>query len=200
MMRGRAALLGLVLLPASVMAGHGLLNSFSDLQWLPAAGRTPDQWQYRLDTWREQAALLLADGADAQIALCLDYMRDKLADTEAMVAKQDRVAAAVAITRYRAYLAHAVTLTQSADEAGSPALAERLGRALLEHQYMLSVDFPDLPPASRAPVAELIDEVGKVYTTVRGTLPRAIKESLFFKEEEVRWSWEMGKRAGEELP
>ena len=44
----------LALLPVSVLAGHGLLNSFNDLKWLPAPGRTPDQWNYRLDQWRDQ--------------------------------------------------------------------------------------------------------------------------------------------------
>ena len=63
-------LLALGLWPALVFAGHGLLNSFSDLEWLPPAGRTPDQWNYRLDTWREeyQATVAKAEAAALEAA------------------------------------------------------------------------------------------------------------------------------------
>ena len=192
------ALLALTLWSATVTAGHGLLNSFGDLEWLPAPGRTPDQWQYALDTWRERGELLLADTASAQLALCLGFMRDKLADVEAMVAKDRRDAATIAIERYRDYLERARVAVDSAAEGGDKALLENLARHLLEHQYMLSVDYPDLPVAPRALVASLIDEIALRYRELRAMMPRSQAEALFFKEEEVRWSWEMGKRAGEE--
>lgn len=183
----------LALLPASALAGHGLLNSFSDLTWLPPAGRTPDQWHYRLDDLREQTRLLLADNDVARLAVCLNAMREKLAEAEAMVSKAELAAAAIAIEGYRDYLARAEALVDDATR-------ERLARALLEHQYMLSVDYPDLPVASRAVLATLIDDIGLRYQALRGKLPRGSAQALFFKEEEVRWSWEMGRRAGEVQP
>jgi hypothetical protein len=198
MKRGAALLLAMALLPATSFAGHGLLNSFGDLQWLPPPGRTPDQWNYVLDTWREQAALLMADTPQAEFALCLAYMRDKLADLEAMVGRDKREAANIAVDDYRAYRGRALKLIDKAPADGAMALRERLARSLLEHQYMLSVDYPDLPAAPRALVASLIDEIAQRYAELRAQLPRATAEALFFKEEEVRWSWEMGKRAQEE--
>jgi hypothetical protein len=33
------------------------------------------------------------------------------------------------------------------------------------------------------------------YATVRARLPRRVQDSLFFKEEEVRWSWEQAQGA-----
>ena len=87
---------------------------------------------------------------------------------------------------------------ERAAEGGDKALLENLARHLLEHQYMLSVDYPDLPVAPRALVASLIDEIALRYRELRAMMPRSQAEALFFKEEEVRWSWEMGKRAGEE--
>lgn len=189
---GPGLLLGLALWPAAVIAGHGLLNSFSDLQWLPAPGRTPDQWNYRLDTWREQAEILLADNDVARLTLCLNTMRKKLAEAEAMVAKTDKAAALIAIERYSETLARAEALVDETTR-------ERLARALLEHQYMLSVDYPDMPAAPRALLAKLIDDIGLRYTALRGKLSHGSAAALFFKEEEVRWSWEMGRRAGEDL-
>ncbi len=181
----------LALLPASVLAGHGLLNSFSDLAWLPPPGRTPDQWNYRLDDLRDQARLLLADDDVARLGVCLSVMREKLAEAEAMVGKAEAAAAHVAIDGYRAYLTRAEALVDDATR-------ERLARALLEHQYMLSVDYPDLPVAPRALLATLIDDIGLRYQALRAKLPSGSAEALFFKEEEVRWSWEMGRRAGKE--
>ena len=199
-MKGRRAALLLALLPVAALAGHGLLNSFNDLQWLPDPGRTPDQWHYPLDSWREHSALLLAAGSAARLTLCLDYMREKLAEAEAMVGKADQNAAAVAIENYRDYLHRAQTLVDAPSSDSATTTRLRLARALLEHQYMLSVDYPDLPIAPRALLAALIDELGQRYTALRGQLPRAQAQGLFFKEEEVRWSWEMGRRAAEKAP
>ncbi len=190
----------LALLPVAARAGHGLLNSFNDLPWLPDPGRTPDQWNYPLDSWREHSALLLAADSTARLTLCLDYMREKLAEAQAMVGKADQNAAEVAIENYRDYLARAETLVDSTPNDGATTARLRLARALLEHQYMLSVDYPDLPIAPRALLAALIDELGKRYTALRGQLPRGAAQALFFKEEEVRWSWEMGRRAAENMP
>ncbi|CAN0468134.1 unnamed protein product, partial [Phaeothamnion confervicola] len=174
----------LALLPATSLAGHGLLNSFSDLTWLPPPGRTPDQWNYALDDLRERSRLLLADNDVARLGVCLNAMREKLAEAEAMIAKAKPAAAGVAIKGYRDYLARAEALVDEATR-------ERLARALLEHQYMLSVDYPDLPVAPRALLATLIDDIGARYQLLRSKLPRGSAEALFFKEEEVRWSWEM---------
>ncbi|MBK8957751.1 MAG: hypothetical protein IPM80_04800 [Proteobacteria bacterium] len=184
----RGLLLVVSLWAPGAFAGHGLMNSFSALEWLPPPGRTPDQWNYALDTWRERMALRGADKGTA-FTLCLAYMRDKLADIEAMVTANNVDAARLAAERYRDYRERAMTLSR-----GDRALGERLARALLEHQYMLSVDYPDLPAASREPVAEVIEDSARRYAELRRELPRAVAESLFFKEEEVRWSWQMARQ------
>ena len=199
-MHARRAPWLLALLPLAALAGHGLLNSFSDLQWLPAPGRTPDQWNYRLDGWREQGALLVAEDKAAQFTLCLDYMREKLAEAEAMVGKTDGQAALVAIEHYRVYLDRAEILAEASANEHASTSRLYLARALLEHQYILSVDYPDLPVTPRALLAALMDELGKRYAALRGKLPPADMQALFFKEEEVRWSWEMARRAGELSP
>lgn len=196
-MKPRRAPWLLALLPLTALAGHGLLNSFSDLQWLPAPGRTPDQWDYWLDGWREHSALLLAHDDNERIGLCLDYMRDKLAEAEAMVGKADRRAAAIAVANYRDYLERAQALV---DGSSSPGARLDLARALLEHQYMVSVDYVDLPLTPRALLAALMNVLEQRYTELRKQLPPAQAQALFFKEEEVRWSWEMARLAAETAP
>lgn len=190
----------LALLPLTALAGHGLLNSFNDLQWLPAPGRTPDQWHYWLDGWREEGALGWADSDSARLRLCLDFMREKLAEAQTMVGKSDSQAAAIAITNYRAYLDRAQSLVAGPSTPSANAARLGLARALLEHQYMLSVDYVDLPRAPRALLAELIDELGLRYSALRKQLAPAAVQALFFQEEEVRWSWEMGRRAAATTP
>lgn len=186
----RCLLIGMMMWPLAAVAGHGLLNSFNDLEWLPPAGRTPDQWTYALDTGRERLALWRAQDGAAALALCEQFMRDKLADLEAMVNRGNAEAAARALQHYDDYRERAERLVED-----SPPLRERLALRLLEHQYMLSVDYPDLPADARDVVAALIDDLARHYAKLRKRLPRATAESLFFKEEEVRWSWEMGRRA-----
>lgn len=182
--------LAIALWPLTSFAGHGLLNSFSDLTWLPPPGRTPDQWNYVFDAWQERLSLARAKDNPARYVLCQTFMRDKLAELEAMVSAGNKEAAGVAVSRYGEYRERATALA-----AQTPTLRERLAKTLLEHQYMLSVDYPDLPPTSRTVVADLIEDIGQRYTALRAPLPRAVAESLFFKEEEVRWSWQMGKGA-----
>ena len=194
----RAALLAVALLPVPALAGHGLLNSFSSLEWLPAPDRTPDQWHYGLDTLRENLQLMTADGPSAQFALCLIYLREKLAEAEAMVSKNDRAAATIASLRYREYLGRALALTEQATGTQATSLRAGLALALLEHRYILSVDYPDLPAASRSVIANLITDAGTQYDSLRAKLPHTVSAPLFFKEEEVRWSWEMAQRAAEQ--
>ncbi len=199
-MQTRRTLWLLALLSPCTLAGHGLLNSFSDLQWLPAPGRTPDQWNYRLDWWQEKSALLVAGDNAARFTLCLDYMREKLAEAEAMVAKSDTEAARVAMQNYRAYLDQALALLGAAPKQPAARARLALTHALLEHQYMLSVDYPDLPVGPRTVLTALMEQLNKRYMAVRAQLPDGDAQALFFKEEEVRWSWEMARRAGEVPP
>ena len=51
-----------------VYAGHGFMNSFEDVEWLPEPGTTPDQIGYRLDNWHEQASLAIETDPQARNA------------------------------------------------------------------------------------------------------------------------------------
>jgi Domain of unknown function (DUF5667) len=178
-------------------AGHGLLNSFNDIEWLATPAVTPDVWYYRAVTMKEALALRLADSPAEKATLCAKGLREKLAEALAMAKANKPQASALALSRYRDYLDCVTALAA----AGTPAdLPLRLATALLEQRYMISVEFADLPTTGRAPLERWMDEVAQHYEKLRAGLPHATRESLFFKEEEVRWSWQMGQQGVPDTP
>ncbi len=180
---------------ATVDAGHGFMNAFNDIEWLPAPGRTPDQLAYRLDLLDERARLALAGTPAAAFDLSLAFAREKLAEVAALVRREQAQAAPPAIAAYRDYLARAAAAITGSAAAERAGLRERFALALLEHRYLVSVDYLDLPRGARGVIAELVTAAEGHYTSLRSELPRAFRDTLFFKEEEVRWSWEMAQQA-----
>ena len=67
--------------------------------------------------------------------------------------------------------------------------------ALLEHQYVMSVNYLDLPRDSRRLISEVIDAASAQYELISPRLDDAFKATLFFKLDEVRWSWEVAQQA-----
>ena len=183
-----------LLIAAPVRAGHGMLNAFAGIEWLPAAGTTPDAPYYVLDTWDESLRLKLAATSDAAIDLALADAREKLAELEAMIRARKETAARVAIARYRALLEAA---SARLNDASARKIA-KFATALLEHQYILSTDYMDLPRDARLGIKEVVDTAATYYAEISRRLPRPAKDALVFKEEEVRWSWDMARAADEQ--
>lgn len=198
----RWGLFVLLLLPGPTLAGHGFLTAFGNIEWLPEPGRTPDSATYKLDAVQEEAKVLLARDPAAKLQLYLAFTREKLAELEAMVKGENAQAAQTAVERYRVYLDRARTLVAEQNEAGQKeALAETAATALLEHQYILSVIYPDLtsvPKVSRQILLTTATMIGERYKEIAALMPAKKKGALFFKEEEVRWSLQMAERADEE--
>lgn len=177
-------------------AGHGFSSSFGNIEWLPEPGRTPDSVLYRLDAAREEGQLFLAQTDETKIRLCLTFAREKLAELEAMVKAEKTEAAWSAVERYRLYMDRARQLTTDST-SDKESLADLMANALLEHQYMLSVIYEELPASTRVVVLEVIAAAREKYQVVAKLLSPKKKGALFFKEEEVRWSVQMAMRVGE---
>jgi len=187
--------------PQATLAGHGFVSAFGNIEWLPEPGRTPDSAWYSLDTWQEEGKLLLARDPEAKTRLCLSFARKKLAELEAMVKAENAAAAEIAAGGYQAYVERAQRLISDTTEpAAKEALSETLANALLEHQYILSVIYTDLPAGTRAVVLRVIATAQERYQNISKLLSPKKKGALFFKEEEVRWSVEMATRTEEENP
>lgn len=169
-------------------AGHGLSASFASIEWLPDPGRTPDGPLYYWDTWAEDRYLKATTQPSKKLALGLDIAREKLAELEAMVADEDEVAASVALERYRV----AVGAARDAFHRAPKELAPLLCQALLEHQYILSVDYETMPAATRALMIATVAFADAVYRQAEPELTRGDREAFTFKQNEVRWSVKNG--------
>jgi Domain of unknown function (DUF5667) len=180
-------------------AGHGFMTTFGNIEWLPDPGRAPDSAWYRLDGWEEEGRLLLARTPEEKVRLCLAYAREKLAELEAMVKLENALASRTAFNHYREYVDRARQITAEENEAAAKeSLIDIMANALLEHQYILSVIYEELPAGSRAIVPQVIAAAQERYQDVTKTLSPKKKGAFFFKEEEVRWSVQMATRADEE--
>jgi len=176
-------------------AGHGFMNSFADIEWLPDPGRTPDQLGYVFDTWDERARLVLASTRTERYTMSLQFAREKLAEVEAMVRQRKTAAAKTASAAYRYYIDAAAAALAEGDESLAGNLGERFAKSLLEHRYIMSVNYLDLPRGSRTVIGDIMAAASAHYERLTPQLDAAFKESLFFKEEEVRWSTELAQRA-----
>jgi hypothetical protein len=173
--------------------------SFASIEWLPDPGRTPDELLYALDGWAERRELAAATTSRETLGVALRIAREKLAELEAMVAKEDASAAAVARDRYASAIAEAGTAVTRGEDREVAALARDLCQALLEHQYILSVDYETMPSAARAILADVVADAERAYREVAPRLGRADRDAFFFKEGEVRWSVRAGIRDDDSL-
>ncbi len=195
----RPAVVSALLLHATLAAaGHGMLNSFAGIEWLPEPGLTPDSMTYPFDGWRERADLRLTGVPTARVDLALRFAREKLAETRAMVIAGNAAAARRAITAYRAHLARACAAAREIADPARQAAVELVATALLEHQYIMSTEYVDLPRGTRPVIAHIIATAQARYGELARELPRRRRDALFFKEEEVRWSWDMALAADEQ--
>lgn len=198
MMTHRACLMLCALLVAgAARAGHGLLNSFNDIEWLSVPSTTPADWYYPALLAGEDLALRFTTDREARATRCFAGLRERLAEALAMVKQGDAQATRPALDGYGARLACLETLAR---DAHGNELRVRLAQALLEHRFIISVEYPDLPPDARAPLENWMNDTDARYTALRATLPKSTAEAFFFKEEEVRWSWEMARRAVPDTP
>ncbi|MGR9089758.1 MAG: DUF5667 domain-containing protein [Gammaproteobacteria bacterium] len=185
-----------VIVSARVFAGHGFMNSFADIEWLPEPGCTPDSFCYFFDTVAEHGLLLIARWRGTALAFALATAREKLAETSAMIKANNGAAAARAAARYQALAEAAQAAVARAPVAGQGAARERYMNETLEHVYILSVDYVDMPLDLRHEILKpVFDAAMARYTHARAALSEAGKKALFFKEEEIRWSLEMTTQA-----
>lgn len=195
----RILIIGVTLFAApAANAGHGLMRAFGEVEWLSDPGRTPDQIGYAFDIWAERARLALAATETERYTLALQFAREKLAEIDAVVKQNQTESSPLAIAAYRKYIATAADVIAGQESTATGDLDQRFAIALLEHQYIMSVNYLDLPRESRPIIGRVIEAAIEEYTLLLTTLDDAFKASLFFKEEEVRWSWEVAQQADQQ--
>ncbi len=186
----RFSLIVLSLLSLTASAGHALINSFAGIRWLPPAGTTEADWTYPAKRLLEEAQLDLTPRPEAARALLETFARRRLAEMEVLVRAGNAAALALTCQRYERHL-DALEQRIAMSLGGAPeARWLAYANALLEQQYIISTDYLDLPREQRTSLAEAIRIASKHYAIARARLSTPTQESLFFREEEIRWSWD----------
>ncbi len=174
------------------LPGHGFMNSFADVEWLPPPGLTPRDTLYVFDTLGERVMLALARFRGDPLAQSFRYGKEKLAEASAMIKLRDDTAADRALAHHIDYLAYADAVVRATATPDAPAPRYAFINNVLEHVYILSVDYMDMPLGVRADVLEAwFDRSMAYFAAHREVLSAPDREALFFKEEEIRWSLEM---------
>lgn len=188
-MKRVAVALALLSWASPLWAGHGLLNAFAGIAWLPPAGTTPDSPWYPADRWQERAALALADVSERP-TLADAIAREKLAEAEAMLKEGKTASAATALSAWQETVQALIATTEAL-----PTGRREVANALLEQQYIAMTDYQDLPRTHRAPLLAATRSVGEACLKLLAQLSQSEREGLFFRTEEVRWSLEMAAAA-----
>jgi len=174
------------------------MNSFGDVKWLPEPGTTPDELAYPFDRLKELFELKTAGSTKKEIDLCLEFAYEKLAEASEMLKNNDTSATAVALEDYGTYIGRAGALVDALPVENHSGHRTRYVAFLLEHVYIMSVEYLDMPLGARTILSPLFSNAMADYERHSAKLPKGEKDALFFKEEEVYWSLEMVSRADEQ--
>lgn len=176
------------------MAGHGLINSFAGIEWLPEPDTTPANWLWRLEQWREARALAALETPLLRMTMRLHLARERLAEAIAEVHRHRAVDAGTALDAYATLIVAARADLEAAGNVGTEE-RRRYAETLLEHRYIVATEYFDLPRDTRPVLASGMTAAATQYAKVRTSFSRREQERLFFKEEEVRWAWEQAQAA-----
>ncbi|MGR8919374.1 MAG: DUF5667 domain-containing protein [Gammaproteobacteria bacterium] len=149
-----SAVLALLLLCAGAAAEDG--GPFADVAGLPPPGYVPSDFLYSFDRFGERLELLFAAAGDETVDLCLAFAREKLAEAGQMVHAGQAGFAWVAAGLYVDYVERGGAALADAPAVAAAARRSRFAGALLEHVYLLSRAYREMPLAVREVAARPI--------------------------------------------
>ena len=186
-----AVVLVLQFAAGTASAGHGLMNAFSDPPPLPEAGVTPAQMSYFLDEWHESIAIATTSSGFGKLHTLLEIADEKLAESLLLVSQHDQSNASVAVSNYASVIAELIDEIETIAHTLEPEQIASVMQRLLEQQYFAAFDYLEYPRERRTPLLEIQKPAGTAYELLKDRLSRREAEAFFFKEEEIRWQWEM---------
>ena len=164
------------------------MNSFTNIEWLPEPGLTPNQSFYFLDSFAEKIELLLSQREGHQEEAYLKLSKEKLAEIVEMAKGGEIEEAKLATKHYLKYLNRG--FEENRDEKDQEYLT--LLNTILEHRYILGFEYPELPKGTRREILRNTDStLISVYEKIEALVPRSLSDSLFLKKDEVNWIWEI---------
>ncbi len=170
-----------------------MFNAFADIDWLPPPGVVPGQATYWLDRLHERSLRALALCDDVKLIAYLQNARERLAEMMLLIDRSDIANAKTAVAAYDDDVRQVTSLLSRLPPSATTA-SLRVANALLEHQYIATFDYLDRPKNGRRVIGQLVATANSRYEKIRARLPAAERAGLFFKEEEVRWAWEMARQ------
>jgi hypothetical protein len=117
---------------------------------------------------------------------------ERLAEAVLLVKQDQAGAAKPALDAYAGLLAETAARIDTLDEPDRSSVRLAFAARLLEARYIVSTEYPDLPRERRKVLVPAMEAAQETYQAQRAPLSRRNQESFFFREEEVRWSWEQG--------
>jgi hypothetical protein len=147
-----------------------------------------------LELVRRRWTLADLDAPEPRMQMRLRLARERLAEAVAEVTRHHPRDATTALDAYAVLI---VAAREDLEAAGheAPADFRQYAETLLEHRYIVATEYFDLPRDTRPVLAAAITAAAAQYSRVRARFSRREQESLFFKEEEVRWAWEQAQAA-----
>ena len=172
----------------SALAGHGFMNSFANIEWLPEAGLTPNQSFYFLDSFAEKIEILLSQREGHQGEAYLKLSKEKLAEIVEMAKKERTEETQLATRHYFEYLNRA--FEENGNEKSQKYLT--ILTTILEHRYILGFEYPELTEGDGQQIIRNTDSaLNSLYKKIEELIPRHLSDSLFFKKDEINWIWEI---------
>ena len=179
----------LLLLAQAAPAGHGLMNSFGGIEWLPTVDTLPGSVAYGVRRARDAVKARVASTPAEAFPLAMELARHRLAVAEATVRARQPALLREALAHWAAELAAAEQALAGMSGAEQETARHRLANELLEQQYIVATDYLDLPRDARPALQQaFFDAAAARYARLRAALPRSRVEGLFFREEEIRWA------------
>ena len=165
------------------------MNSFGGIEWLPTVDALPGSVGYRLRQAQEAVRAQVASSPAEALALAVERSRHGLAAAEATVRDGQPALLRQSLADWAEGLDAAEQALALGPAAGQETARLRLANELLEQQYIVATDYLDLPRRARAVLQQaFFDAAAARYARLRAALPRSRIESLFFREEEIRWA------------
>jgi len=113
-------------------------NVYANDKSLPAPGITPDSPFYIFDSWMKKVSLFLTFDIEARARKALEYAEERLAEAQAMSAKQKAVPLQMAVNGYREYMYMATQTAQQVQKpGGTDEISELLAVATSKHLSVL---------------------------------------------------------------
>jgi len=176
------------------------MNSFGNIEWLPEAGLKPDQVFYSLDGWAEAMEIFFSTDENLR-SIYLELSREKLAEVVEMSRRELFSEAQIATREYLEYLKKIDRRNIQVKDAPQINSDFKLLNVILEHRYILGIEYPELPKATRRKTIRKIDRaLNSMYSEIENRLPTSLKDSLFFKKDEINWIWEIATDSDRKKP